>query len=334
MAFDNASAINGALIDAAYLRRDTYGTYGDKSGVIKANDFKVTALSTPGQGIRIESGVGAVINDYLNDPDETYIVSNPSQYTVPSGDMPASNASARSFIVAIVVGDPDFSQTGHPFMGADDPPDGEEETFEYVRPVLIQVAGTSTTTLSVDYPALVLARIDIPSSTTTITNGMITDLRQLARPRQSQEIFVSPAGTWDSSTNLVRIPSGGSFANWTFSKYAPTVDIPTWAKRAILVASINGVRLTDSSVNVSGNVRTQLGAVSGPAIAFDIPLNSGAVRVNLATAGEYDVSSIAGTNVQILVEGYESVPASPTNNQRLDLRAGSQVVFDVRFFED
>ena len=334
MTFENTAwAIDGALLGSSLARRAEYAAVGGAQGVVQKNDLKVTQLAVPGIGILIGAGVGLVKNEYQTTPNETYVVSNPSTHTVPAIEMPAASSSARSFIVAVVVGDPDFSQTGHPWMGSDDPPVGEEQSFEYVRPTLIQVPA-GTTELDVNYPALPLARIDIPANTTTIINSYITDLRHLARPQQSQEIFVSPSGTWTNASPRY-IPAGNQYADWGPQEYAPQVKVPDWATRAIVVASVNGARLADSTANVAGGVRTQLGTVSGPAIEFDIPTNSaGAIRMNLQTAGKYDVSGIAGTTVNLRVEGYEDTPASPSNAKRLALQKGSQLIFDVRFFEE
>lgn len=331
MTFDNAAwAINGAQMGADLARRAMYAE-ARQSGIVQKEDLEVTELAVPGVGILISDGVGLVINDYQTDPNEIYVVSNPGSHTIPSGDMPAANPAAKSYIVAVVVGDSDFSQAGHPWMTAEDPPEGEETTFEYVRPTLIEVSAGATT-LDVNYPALVLARIDIPADTTTITNSMITDLRTLASPRQSQEMFVSPVDSWTNGAPDY-IPSGSAYAAW--GSYSPTVKVPSWATRAIVVCSINGAVVIDSSVNVAGSIRTKLGSVVGPVASFDFPTGRvGAQRDNLSTAGEYAVSSIAGTTVALAVEGFENIPASPTTNQRLRLQNGSQMVFDVRFFEE
>lgn len=332
MTFENTAwAIDGALLGSSLARRAEYAAVGGAEGIVQKDDLKVTQLAVPGVGILIEAGVGLVNNQYQTNPNETYVVSNPSTHTVPSGEMPGSSGSPRSFLVVIVVGDPDFSQTGHPWMLATDPPLGEEESFEYVRPTLVEVAA-GTKTLDVTYPALVLARIDIPASTTTITNAMITDLRKLARPRQSQEIFPSPGGTYTNASP--RRISGSSYADWGAADFSPSVLVPSWATRAIVVTSVNGVRVTDTSANVSGGLRTQLGTVSGPATLFDYPTGVGALRDNLQTAGTYDVSAIAGTTVTLKVEGYQTAPGAPATDQKPTLQAGSQVIYDVRFFEE
>lgn len=333
MTFENtALAIDGALLGSSLVRRGEFAATSGSQGIVQKGDLEVNALPVPGIGVQIESGVGIVRNDYQDSPNETYVVSNPGVHTIPSSEMPAASGVARSFILAIVIGDPDFSQAGHPWMGADDPPDGEEQSFEYVRPTLIQVSA-GVTELDVAYPALVLARIDIPASTTTILQSYIHDLRTLAQPRQEQQAFVSPSGTWTNGSP-VRIPSGAAYNDWGASDYSPSITIPSWASRAIVIASVNGVRLADTSANVAGGIRAKLGTVNGPATPFDFPVGVGATRANLQTGGEFDVSSIAGTTVALKIEGFEDVPGSPSNDQRLALQGGSQQIFDVRFFEE
>ena len=145
-------------------------------------------------------------------------------------------------------------------------------------------------------------------------------------------MFVSTNNLWtDGSPKYM--PSGSAFADWGGGEFKPAVTVPSWATRAIVSARVNGVAIADTSANIQGNIRAQLGSVSGPSVAFDIQSGGGAMRLNLEAAGTYDVTSIAGTSAILRVEGYENVPASPTNNQKLRLRSGSQQIFDVRFFE-
>jgi hypothetical protein len=334
MTFETSAwAIDGALLTSSLARRAEYAAVGGAQGVVQKGDLKVTELDVPGVGVLISEGVGLLRNDYQTTPNETYVVSNQEEHMFP--DMPGVSVAATSWIMAIVIGDPEFDQVGHPWMGSDDPPVGEEQTFNYVRPTLIQVANSSTTTLDVDYPALVLARIDIPGGETTITNSMITDLRTLARPRQSQEIFVSPANAWPTSTPEY-IPAGSTYGNWGHPAWFPTVKVPEWATRAIVVASINGIRIKDTTANVTGFVRMQVGSVVGASTTFDLEADgsTNAKRINLQTGGEYDVDSVAGTTVNLLVEGYQNNPASPSVDKRLRLQNGSQQIVDVRFFEE
>lgn len=327
-------AIDGPYLGSRLARRATYAGVGGAQGIVSKGDLRVNQLDVPGVGVKVASGVGLIENRYQTSPNETYVASNPTEHTIPSNQMPAANPSAKSYILAVVVGDPEFSQVGHPWMGSDDPAEGDVETFEYNRFTLIEVA-PGATKLVVNYPALELARIDVPANTTTITNAMIHDLRFLASPRQSQAAFVSPGGAWTNGSPRY-IPSGSSFADWGPQEYKPSIKVPEWATRAILIVNVNGARYKDTSSNVTGRIRTQLGAVTGPETRFDLEVEAGGGvrRLNLQTGGEYDVSGIAGTTVDLRVEGYQNGPGSPSNDQKLRLQAMSQMIFDVRFFEE
>lgn len=331
MTFENTAwAIDGALLGSSLARRAEFAATSGAQGVVQKGDLKVNAFTVPGIGFQIEPGVGLVVNNYQDAPNETYVVSNPGVHVFPSSAMPPAQTFAQSFLIAVVVGDPDFSQTGHPWMGSDDPPVGEEQSFEYVRPTLVAVE-PGATELPPDYPGLVLARLDIPANTTTIISDYIIDLRKLARPRQEQQIFVG--SPWTNAAP-VRIPAGTNFGGWGDAEFSPAVKVPKWATRAIIVTSINGVRLADTSANVSGNIRTRIGTVNGSNTAFDYSTGGGGIRDNLQTAGEFDVTSLAGTTVNLKVQGFQNVPGAPSNAQKLTLQAGSQQIFDVRFFEE
>lgn len=336
MTFNNSAwAIDGAITSAADARRAEYAATGGE-GVVLANDLKVTQLSTPGVGVQIAPGVAVILNRYQSTINESYVASNPTPYIIPSVEMPASNPSAKSYILAVVVGDAEFSQVGHPWMLASDPPAGEEDTFRYVRPTLIEVPSGATSIPGATYPYYALARIAIPANTTTITNSMITDLRALANPRHYQRMFISPSGTYTNGAPRY-IASGSTYGNWSGDSgggFFPSIRVPIWAKRCVVSGRLNGVTLTNAAASTAGKVRFQLGPTLGPATDWNTANIVGPVRLNLEAAGEFDVSSVAGTVQTLLIEGFQTDPASPTTAQRARLDGGSQVIIDVRFFEE
>lgn len=303
MTFNNAAwAIDGALIGSALARAQAYVATSGAQGIAQAGDLKVSALDTPGQGVKISAGSAIILNGYQTNPDQTYTVINPSTHTILPADMPASNPAPKSYIVAVVVGDPEFSQVGHPFGSeVNSIPPGSEATFQYVRPVLIQVpAGTET--LDVSYPALPLARIDIPASTTTIINSYIHDIRQLARPRSwlAQSYNAAPSGEngLDTATENVweRFPDVAVL----------TVKIPEWAVRAKVMGFVEGLRIKkDGQAELQpylGNVTssTHLGGLT--TIDEDVPKNV-KDRRSYSVGGEIDVSDVAGTTQTFAVRG-------------------------------
>lgn len=298
-------AIDGALIGSAMLRRGIYTSTGGSDGIVNRGDLKVLPLAVPGVGIRISAGVGLALNRYQTLPNETYVVANPGIHTIPSDSMPPASSSAKSYIVAVTVGDPEFSQVGHPWMSSDDPPPGQESTFQYVRPWLIEVS-PGATSLSGAYPALVLARIDVPANTATITSSMIVDLRQLAQPRSKTESNHANALGENFLNGL-----GGTFSSW---ERWPGVDIltvrvPAWAEQAKVSGFIEGAILTKGG---SGLLRISVkgGGPSTQNTNVNENLDGSNDRRGYNLGGTMDISAYAGQVVTFIVEGRLSNVAS------------------------
>lgn len=294
MTFSNAAwAIDGALLSSSLARRSLYASTSGEDGIVNVNALQVLPLSTPGVGVRITPGTAIITNGYqgvLSARNETYTVSNPGEHVIPSIEMPASNPSPKSYILAVVIGDPEFSQAGHPWMLVSDPPAGEEETFQYVRPTLIEVTAGATK-LNVPYPALPLARIDIPASTTTITAGMITNLRKVALPRNREAIkyvFGSPDNLLGGSTPVLTYETWPSTAHWD-------IDVPDWATVAKIQSFIYG------AIQIDNNMRAR----------FRVSAYSGSTLVASTDLTHYNGPDSVGTDrIPILMGGDFVIPAA------------------------
>lgn len=312
-------AIDGALTTSSLARLATYAASGGQSGVIRPGDLKVSTLSTPGNGVRVAGGGALVMNRYQSSISEAYVVSNSGIHTVPSGSMPASNPSTAYYLVCVVVGDPEFSSVGHPFMPSSIPPEDAPD-FEYVRIVIVPC--TSTTTrfeqLGLAYPAYALARLEIPPSTTTITSGMIVDVRDLAQARESRKVLAA------SPTANQQLLSGTFTDTWI--SYKPSVAIPAWATRATVTATIAQTFGIDA---VAGSLRVKLGALVGPTVTYDINDTGNGYRTAFTfTLADADVTALAGTNQTLAIEGLKQ-----SGTGRLETRGGTQVIYDVQFSE-
>ena len=237
-------ALDGALIPSSLARLGQYVATGGAEGIAQLGDLKVAPLDTPGNGVKIFSGGAAVLNRYQGEtPDQTYMVHTASGEILGPSDMPASSGSALSHLVCVTVGDPEFSQTGHPWMLSSDPPVGTEDTFQYVRTFVVQNVPSNTVSfdqLNLNYPAYALARLDVPASTTTITSGMIVDLREMASPR-SKDFQWSVAA---SVADVLVVTTPGVFEYWPDNSQS-AVPIPKWASYAYVDGWING--FVDSS---------------------------------------------------------------------------------------
>jgi hypothetical protein len=318
-------AIDGARTPAALGRQATYASMGELSGVVQPLDLRVQPLAVPGNGIRITSGAGVVLNHYLSDPDQSYVVSNPAYHEVPSSSMPPATGGTTYYLVCVVIGDPEYNQSGHPFMTGDPIPPEEAADFEYVRVVLLPC--TSGTTrfeqLGLNYPGLALARIERPGSTTTITAGMITDVRQLARaPRSERKVLMvdTPDGYSLESTAYVEFPTG-TYLN---------VNIPSWATHVVGTATLTGLRnFTRGSTSATkGDLAAQFAGVQGPSVRYDLP-DLPEMSHTVVLPIDMSVQAVAGTAQQLRIVGKQD----PGEIGYVLTYPGTYFIYDLQFTE-
>lgn len=298
-------AVDGARTTASLARQQTFIATGGSEGLARTGDLTVTPLDTPGNGVVIGAGGALVLNRY-QDPastiNETYVVSNPSAHTLTASEMPASGP-AQHYILAVTIGDPEGSQTGHPWMGADDPADGTEQDFVYVRPFLIPVANGATTIAGAKYPYLPLARIERPVNTTTITAAMIKPLAQIAQPKSKTVIGTAASGGANTLNGAGGVAN--TYENWPVGSVM-NVAIPTWATTAKIIGFVEGVRLLKVGtaklrikIGTKATTLTNLAETAAQAVGDRLSYNVG---------GEIDVTSLAGTTQLITFE------AAPLND--------------------
>lgn len=316
-------AVDGARTGAALARILARAATGGRSGIVSPLDLRVLPLAVNGNGVRISSGNGVVLNHYLSDPDQSYVVSNPATHTMLPADMPPPVPQTSYYLVCVVVGDPEFDQTGHPFMPGTPLAPEDAADFEYVRPVIIPCAANTTSfeQLGYNFPAVALARLEIPPNTTTITAPMITDLRELVQPRSERKLItVQPS----AGLNL----TAGSYAQWTDA--VPYVFVPEWATHAEVLVHIAGALHMDPEVQ--GSIRVRLGGLYGVTTTYvfdDSTGISGGERVNLITSASGPVGNMRGTNQPIVIEGYKDTSFAGF----LGTFAGQTHVYDIQFTE-
>jgi hypothetical protein len=317
-------AVDGAELNGALIRKGTYAAMGGAEGLVERADLKVSQLAVAGNGLLISAGNAVVLNRYQTTPNEAYVAANPSVHTVTAGEMPASQPSAKSYLVLVTIGDQEFSQVGHPWMTSDplDPEDAVD--FQYVRPWLLEVpAGTTSADgLGLTYPAYALARIDRPANTTTITNAMIVDLRTMARPRFSEELFITSS---EANNDLQTVsPTYEQFPRDNYS-----IKIPKWATKAKVTAFVEGMSYNGA---VDANLRINFVGVGSGA---NVPVNhsapaSGSDRCGVNLATTFTVTSYAGQTKSIEIQG-QAASSGYANRLHTDSRTLSSI--RVRFEE-
>lgn len=227
-------AIDGVEVPAAVARALPYVDNGGAEGVVEPASMQVLALATPSTSVRVLPGGALVRNRYAGGSLQSYAALEQVQQTVPV--VATGSSGGRSDLVVLRVSDPEFASGD---AGA---------TFEIIQGVPSNADHRYAWTLG--FPAIALARVDIPASTATVTNDMITDLRRVARPRRETLMLV--ANPVDG-----RRLSGTSFMAWPVqSSPWDTVDIPDWATRFRCIATYTAVR---TKADTYGYLRVAVG---------------------------------------------------------------------------
>lgn len=228
---------NGATHSAQSFRMLVRDLARGSEGVTEGDDLKVTQRSTPGAGVTVGDGSG-VVQGRVQAFQGSYSVCNIGAVDV---DIAPTGASPRSDMVILRVKDPDYE----PGL---DPARDQIDYFEVIPNV-----SSSATAIPDGRTGIPLARIDIPASTSTITDAMITDLRVVANPRSARVLKTqSPTGL---STDI-----GGTSGTFSNFSTAPgwSIAIPDWATTAIVSLSVGQIRYNTASF--FGGIRATFGS--------------------------------------------------------------------------
>lgn len=284
----------------------------DNEGVTTGSDLKVTALSTPGAGVQIGDG-SAVIAGKVSPVQGYYNAYNIGSDTV---DISATGGTGRSDMVVLRVEDPEYEGTRDP----------EEDPIVFFE-VIPNVSSTATT-VPAGYSAVPLARIDIPSSTATITNAMVKDIRQVANPRR--ERILTPYYAFGS---LVEI--SGTSSTWKLhpNLTLATLDIPSWAAVAKVVFSVTNLRLADGAV--FGAFRFVLGTVeAGQEVWIDDNQGSVARRAYIEMIETISLTTGPGAAMRGTSQPIKArMRTDPLNDGKIGIDNRTIFKIDVEFLE-
>lgn len=308
---NTAWLIDGPLTKAELARKAQFAASGGAEGIANLTDLKVITNSTPGNGVRVQPGSATILNRYITPVNQSYVISNPTIYAIPSGDMPASNPAAKSHLVAAVVGDPQYSATGHPFMPSTPIPEEDLDTFQYVRFIVIPNVPATTTRFSqlgLNYPGVELARLDVPANTTTITSDMIVDLRNVARPRSKDVQW----HVWATDNDVLNV-TPLTYEVWPDASIKQ-VEVPSWASMCYVDGFINGF-VDGNSLQTRARIRVSSLTAPGGAIATSYTQydESEAGKKNVLLGGTMKIpSAMRGTTQQFEISATTVDSASNT----------------------
>lgn len=162
--------IEGALHSAQVARNLVYAATGGKQGLVTSADCQVLELATPGGSVRVVPGTVVATAQGL--ADESYLARLPVEDTV--AITPTDSTAARSDLIVVRVVNPAY-ETAPADWPAIDPSNGPfVQTYVYEG---VPAGTTDVQAVDPGVSAITLARVDLPVSTATVTQGMIVDLR-------------------------------------------------------------------------------------------------------------------------------------------------------------
>ena len=242
---------NGAENSVEGARRALYDSTGGARGVTNPEDMEVTALPVPGGAVRVHTGSCKSPNDYPGGGAQSYSGWEASSTDVPVPATGSSGGAVRWLLWR--VDDPQYS--GQPPA---DPTVGPYNRYVWV--------GSNPFTNPPAYPHVPLVRLNQPANTQTITNAMLTDVRELANPKTEILSFGRPRVPADSpddypgrATLTVRNNDGGEyFPGGNGSPNTFQYDMPEWATRVMISALWTGVKY-GAGQNVAGYYWVEFG---------------------------------------------------------------------------
>ncbi|GHE80132.1 hypothetical protein GCM10014715_39380 [Streptomyces spiralis] len=297
--------INGGTHPARTMRMMIRDLSRGSQGVTEYNDLKVTQQTTPGAGVQVADGSGVVRGASWGQGSYT-------QYNVGTAlvNIAPTGGTARTDMVVLRVLDPEYE-------GSLNPASDDIGFFDVVS----NVSATATQPPA-GMTAIPLARIALPPNTATVTNAMITDLRQIANPRRDRQLYTAFPSSLSSLT-----AQNGVWYNWpTAARW--NVAIPSWAITAKVVVTLAGLRLSDS--NVFASMQTMLGSDPGQSTAIDDDQGTGVRRSTIVLADSITLSAAARGTTQLL---YVRTQPSRVEWGNLSVDGATSLIADVEFNE-
>lgn len=316
MALDNVPWFigGGAEHGPEVSRMLAYAATSGAEGIVSPADLKVVALPTPGASVRVMPGGGVALNRYPGATNQSYTIRNATATDV---SVPATGSSGGAVRYLILrVDDPQY--------GGQVP--ANRLTGPYVRFDLVNSVA------NLAYPYVLLARIDQPANTATITQAMITDLREVANPRTGRVLRML-RGT-PSADLTTQLPS---YQNWPITT-PPTIEVPSWATHVQATMQVYGVGIINAAT--LGDWELVIGWAPGPVIISNMStydFNQFGTASNPMRAPAMGLSldkpvpaAMRGTTQTIRGRGGRSL-SSGSGFLRSDQQ--TQTVFDVWFME-
>lgn len=326
MAFDGVPWMIGgdqAVHSADVGRQLAYMASSGAAGVTLPTDLHTKQLATPGSAVRIARGGGVIPNTYPGAVAQSYVVRNPEETEI---NVPATGSGGGATRYVIVrVDDPQFNGGRLP----DDPAKGP-----YVFPELV------STLDGIAFPYIPLCKIEQPKNTATITNAMITDMREVAVPRAKSEMRTYALLSGDRAELKSSTGGDGAEGGQTWPRAVEDawgeMEIPSWATRMKIVMMWAGARAPAG--NAYGTLWVQVAPTVNPdhfvtqTTMYNGDATTDSSRHTLVVAdNRYIPKALRGTKQKIYPRGNRNNASKTGMNFSLD--GVSSMVLQVEFME-
>jgi hypothetical protein len=257
----------GAKHTVQVARNLSYMAAGGTEGIIRGAHLEVRETEIPGPQVRVFPGTVAILNRAAGASDEMYVLRVGTEQTVDIAPTDASGG--RSDLIVARVENPWAS--GETWPDPADPTVGPYASLAVISGVASNVTSVEDLGLTADHSMIALARVDLPASTTDISQAMVVDLRVMANSVVQREMEVFMPSAADALTTA-------AFADW--SSTIASLDVPEWATHVRVRAILAGVSYGPNAggSNVNGDLRIRIGGKAGDYF-------SSSTRYNLDNAG-------------------------------------------------
>lgn len=317
----------GAQHSSEVARALAFSATQGATGVIGASSFRVTAQSTPNNTVAILPGVASAVSRYPGHVGQSYVLRNAT--TTNAAIAPTTSAGGRTDAVIARVDD----------VGLVSQAPADPTNYSYTKIEVIQGVPASLkypSELNLNYPFVLLAKITIPASTATITDAMITNLREVVNGRETSVIRTIgiPSGQVSPITVNTAWPVGSNFPTAAlYPASSRTVRVPEWATameiRAEWIGSAARAGAGGGSVWVTwGLNESDTSRKTRPGVWQTEDTNG---RQNLVSVDSVAVEpDIRGKDIIFVPRGRRD---STTATPKMQMDEASSFVLTVRFFE-
>ena len=285
-------------------------------GPVLSVDLRVVPLDVPGASVRILPGAALIPSRATGGASQSYVARNPSEDVV--GITATGSGSGRNDMIVARIEDPFMA--GEPW---DDPTDPTVGPYVFSRVIpnvpasaIASSAAASAYLASIGQTAIPLAGIALPASTGTVTSGLITDLRKVARPQRTRDLYntqPTTTTTANSSTYIDIAPQA-----------ARNIAVPAWATQVKIIGHVAGAVVSGGDFN--GNIGPMFGGVALSTNALNVDPYTRTVAM---VSDTYAVPAAMRGTTQALVLRLNKTGGSGT----FSTDSYTTVIWDVEFLQ-